>query len=393
MADEREMHEGVDTIKMDGAIVESGPASRDAQIVKTSVVGIIANALLAAFKAAVGIFSNSIAIVLDAVNNLSDAASSVITIVGTKLAGKKADRKHPYGYGRIEYLTTIIIAVIVLWAGITSLQESVDRIVNPETASYDAVTLAIVAVAVVAKIALGLFTKRRGEKLSSGSLVASGTDALMDSIISAATLVAALVFVFTGVSLEAWLGAIISGFIIKAGFDILHDGLRKIIGERADPEISRGIKQTVSAVPGVLGAYDLILDDYGPDRLWGSVHIEVPDTMSAGEIDHLTRQIQAAVYRAHGVLLHTVGIYSQNTQDDALVQMRRDAFDLAAANGNVLEVHGFYVDEQEKRVSFDLVVSFDVEDRHAVVDTIRGIMEERYPDYTFTVTLDSDISD
>lgn len=367
--------------------------SRDAQVVKTSVVGIVANALLAVFKAAVGLLSNSIAIVLDAVNNLSDAASSIITIVGTKLAGKRPNRKHPYGYGRIEYMTTIIIAVIVLWAGVTSFQESAQRIVNPEAASYDALTLVIVAVAVVAKILLGLYTKRRGEKLSSGSLVASGTDALMDSVISAATLVAAFVFIFTGVSLEAWLGAIISIVIIKAGIDMLREMFSKLIGERADSETTRAVKKTVASVEGVNGAYDLLLEDYGPDRLWGSVHVEVPDDMTAAQIDKITREIQQKVYVEEGVLLHTVGIYSTNTQDDAAAEMRNYILDLATANEYVMELHGFYLDEQTKQVSFDLVVSFDAPSRREVVERIREIVERKYPDYSFRIALDSDISD
>lgn len=383
----------VDTIKADGAIIESGPGSRDGQIVRTSVVGIVANILLAAFKAAVGLLSNSIAIVLDAVNNLSDAASSVITIVGTKLAGKRADRRHPYGYGRIEYLTTIIIAVIVLWAGITSLQESVQRITSPETPSYDVISLVIVAVGVGAKILLGLFTKRRGERLSSGSLVASGTDALTDSVLSAATLVAALVFVFTGVSLEAWLGAVISLVIVKAGIDMLREVLSKIIGERVEPETTKAIKRTVDSVEGVRGAYDLMLEDYGPDRLWGSIHVEVPDDMTAAQIDKVTREIQRKVYTEDDVLIHTVGIYSSNTQDDTAAEMRAYVLDLAEANEYVMELHGFYVDEATKHVSFDLVVSFDAPDRRAVVDRISEIVERRYPDYTFQVALDSDISD
>jgi cation diffusion facilitator family transporter len=375
------------------APVSESVSSRDSQIVKTSAVGIVANVLLAVFKAAVGLLSNSIAIVLDAVNNLSDAASSVITIVGTKLAGKQADKKHPYGHGRIEYLTTIIIAVIVLWAGVTSLQESISRIVSPEAASYDNVTLIIVAVGVVAKIVLGLYTKRKGQEYSSGSLVASGTDALMDSIISAATLVAAFIFIFTGVSLEAWLGAIISLVIIKAGIDMLREMFSKLIGERVESDTAKAVKQTVASVDGVHGAYDLIMEDYGPDRLWGSIHIEVDDTMTAAEIDKLTREIQQKVYLQNNVLIHTVGIYSCNTQDDAAVEMRSFVFDLAEANEYVMQLHGFYVDEETHQVSFDLVVSFDAPDRRGVVDRIRSIVERRYPDYHFQIALDSDISD
>ena len=368
-------------------------ATRSRGIVTTSIIGIVANVLLAGFKAGVGMLSNSIAIVLDAVNNLSDAASSVITIVGTKLAGKQPDRKHPYGYGRIEYLTNIIIAVIVLWAGITSLQESVARIIEPEAASYDAVTLTIVAVAVAAKIALGLFTKHRGAVLNSGSLIASGTDALMDSAISAATLVAALICIFTGVGLEAWLGAIISLVIIKAGIDMLREVISRIIGERIDSETSLAVKAAVADVPGVNGAYDLMLDDYGPDRYWGSVHVEVPESLNAVQIDALTRRIQGAVYRKCGVILHTVGIYAQNESSPAAVRMRASALEFAQSEEHIREIHGFFVDKDAKLVTLDVVVGFDAPDRKAVAARMQEALQRQYPDFAFAITLDSDISD
>lgn len=383
---------GVTTEKVDGRIIEEGSASRGAQVVRVSVVGIVANLLLATFKATFGLIANSIAIVLDAVNNLSDAASSIITIVGTKLAGRQPDRKHPFGYGRVEYLTTVIIAVIVLWAGITAATESIQRILSPELPDYGAMTLVVVAVAVVAKVVLGLYTRGVGRRINSGSLVASGTDALTDSILSAATLVAALVFVFTGVSLEAWLGLVIAIVIIKAGVDILREVLSKIIGERVDADLTRTVKQTVASVNGVDGAYDLLLEDYGPDTLWGSVHIEVPDELTANQIDELTRTIESKVYRECGVVLHTVGIYARNEGGALATKIRHDVYDIAYANDNVLEVHGFYVDEEAKSIRFDLVVSFDAPDREEVIDKVRGILKRRYPDYTFQVALDSDIS-
>ena len=161
---------------------------RDKIIVRTSIIGIAANLLLAGFKAAVGILANSISIVLDAVNNLSDALSSVITIIGTKLAGKAPDKKHPMGYGRIEYLSAMIISMIVLYAGITSLVESVKKIIHPEKAEYTGVTLLIVAAAVVVKLLLGRHVKATGQKVNSGSLIASGEDARLDAVISASTL-------------------------------------------------------------------------------------------------------------------------------------------------------------------------------------------------------------
>ena len=174
--------------------------NREKVIVRTSVLGILANLLLAGFKAFVGLLSNSIAVVLDAVNNLSDALSSVITIIGTKLAGRKPDKKHPYGHGRTEYITATIIAVIVLYAGITSLVESVKKIIHPEQPDYGTAALVIISVAVVVKLALSFYVKKTGKAVNSDSLIASGEDARNDAVISAATLVAAVIFLLTKVS-------------------------------------------------------------------------------------------------------------------------------------------------------------------------------------------------
>ncbi len=367
---------------------------RDVGIIRTSVIGIVANVLLAAFKASVGLAANSIAVILDAVNNLTDALSSVITIVGTRLANKPADRKHPFGHGRTEYVTTFIIAAIVAWAGVTSLIESVQRILSPQQATYQTVTLVVMAVAVGVKIALGLYTRGRGRALISDSLVASGTDALMDAIISTSTLVAALLYLSFGVSLEGWLGAGISLVIIKSGVDILREAIDHILGARIDAAVSVGVKRTIETVPGVQGAYDLVLHDLGPDRLAGSVHVEVDEDLSAREIDVLTRAVQSAVMREHGIMLHTVGIYSTNTNDGGDVgAIRSTLLRWAEQDELVLEVHGFYVDVETRTVSFDLVVSWDAPDRQAVVDRMCERLAERFAGYDFQIALDSDVSD
>lgn len=260
---------------------------RENTIVRTSLIGIGANALLAAFKAFIGIISNSIAITLDAVNNLSDAFSSIITIIGTKLASKPADKKHPFGYGRLEYLSTMIIAIIILYAGITSLVESVKKIISPEQPEYTAHSIIILSVAVIIKIVMGFYVKAVGNKVNSESLVASGKDALMDSIISIATIVAAFVFIFTGFKLEAYLGLLISIMIIKAGAEILKETISEILGERASDDLAKSIKSTILSVDGVLGVYDLVLNNYGPDNFVASVHIEVRDETTAVELNEM----------------------------------------------------------------------------------------------------------
>ena len=367
-------------------------ADRSAVIVRTSFIGIAANLLLAGFKAVVGWISGSIAIVMDAVNNLSDALSSVITIIGTKLAKRKPDRKHPLGHGRYEYIAAEVISVIVLYAGITSLVESVKKIIHPETPDYSAASLIIVGSAVVVKILLGTFVKKQGEKVNSDSLVDSGKDALLDSIISASTLVAAVIFLVSHWSLEAYLGAVISLYIIKSGIDMLRETMSRILGERVDSELSKAIKETISGVPGVNGAYDLILHSYGPDRWQGSVHIEVPDTWTAEEIDGVEREIQEKVYAEHGVILTGIGIYAMNTKNGKAAEVRSKITETVMSEEGVLQIHGFNLNEEEKVIRFDVVIAF-ADDRQETYRRICENVQKLYPDYRVIIVMDSDISD
>ena len=367
--------------------------SREKAIVRTSIIGIIANVFLAAFKAVIGLMTNSIAIVLDAVNNISDAGSSLITIIGTKLAGKEPDKKHPFGYGRIEYLSAMIISVIVLYAGITSFVESVKQIIHPETPDYNAVSLVIVAVAVVVKILLGRYVKDVGVKMNSDSLINSGEDATLDSIISASTLVAAGIFLIFHVSLEAWLGAVISLVIIKSGIEMLRDTISQILGEKNDPDLARSIKRTVTAFPDVKGAYDLVLNNYGPDAWNGSIHIEVLDTCSAAQLDQLIRDIQMEVYKQHQVILTAIGVYSVNTKDQEIIETKKAVQKIVFSHPHVKQMHGFYLIKDQKAMRFDIVVSFDAKDRRAVFEEVVSDVQKAFPDYTLQVAMDTDFAE
>ncbi len=367
--------------------------NREKIIVRTSVIGIVANVFLAAFKAVVGIISNSIAIVLDAVNNISDALSSLITIIGTKLAAKEPDKNHPFGYGRIEYLSAMIISLIVFYAGITSFIESVKKIIHPETPEYTTTSLIIVAVAVLVKILLGRYVQSVGNRVNSDSLVNSGKDALLDSIISASTLLAAAIYLIFGISLEAWLGAIISLIIIKSGYEMLKDTISQILGERNDPELARNIKKTVVSFPGVNGAYDLVLNNYGPDAWNGSIHIEVPDTYSADQLDQLIREIQLKVYNEHHVALTAIGVYSINTKDQEAIEIEKKVRKIVFSHENVRQMHGFYLMKDRKTMRFDLVISFDAADRKAEFDEVISDVQKAFPDYKLQAALDTDYSE
>ena len=370
---------------------KSPAIDREKVIVRTSLIGIAVNVLLAAFKAAVGLLAHSIAVVLDAVNNLSDALSSVITIIAAKLASRRPDKKHPLGHGRVEYLSAMLVAAIVLYAGITAAIESVKKIISPEVPDYSWVTLVIIASAIAAKLLLGRYVKKKGEQVNSGSLVASGSDALFDAILSASVLASAIVFITTGISLEAYVGVIIAGFIIKAGIEMLLEALDDILGHRFDGELTSEIKKSICEEPEVFGAYDLILHSYGPDRIMGSVHIEVPDTLTMPELDELERRIAAKIFAQRGVALTGIGIYSRNTTDDEIKAMHSDVVRRIMAHDGVLQIHGFHVDKEKKLCSLDIILDFEIKDRHALFEHIQSDLEEAYPDYRFIMTLDIDV--
>lgn len=367
--------------------------SRDRLIVRTSIIGIITNIFLAVLKMIIGIVSRSIAVTMDAVNNISDAGSSVITIVGTKLAGKPADKKHPFGYGRIEYFSALIIALIVLYAGISSLSESVKAIISPEIPEYGTVSLVIVAIAVLVKLLLSEFFIRSGRKANSDSLTGSGKEARLDAVVSLATLFAALLYTLTKISIEAYLAAVISIIIIKSGAEMLKDTISQILGERADPSLSLAIKKTVMSYPEVHGAYDLVLNNYGPDSYNGSIHIEINDTLNADEIDMLLRKIQLKVYEEHKVVLTAIGIYSKNTKNDEYAEIEKRLRKLVTAQKYVRQIHGFYYNREDKILRFDMVLSFDSPDRNKSYKEIRDIVQKEFPDMNLMIALDIDYSE
>ena len=366
--------------------------NRDSVIVRTSIIGIITNVFLAAFKAVIGLLTHSIAVTLDAVNNLSDALSSVITIIGTKLAGKAPDKKHPLGYGRIEYLSSMIVAAIVLYAGITALIESVKKIIHPEKADYSTVSLIIIAVAIIVKLILGRYVKNKGKSVNSGALIASGSDASFDAVLSASVLASAIIYILTGLSLEAYVGVIISVVIIKAGIEMLIETLDEILGRRADPELTGEIKRILNEEEEVHGAFDLFLNNYGPDRNYATVHLELPDTMTVEEVDRLTRRVEKRVFNETGVILTGVGVYSYNTGDNEATQMRNQVQEIVMSHDWALQMHGFYADTEQKNMRFDVVFSFDIKPAEGL-DILHRELNLAFPAYQLQIIPDVDISD
>lgn len=365
---------------------------REKSIVRTSCVGIATNILLAAFKASVGIVSGSVAIVMDAINNLSDVLSSVVTIVGTKLAGRRPDKRHPMGHGRIEYISATIVALIVLMAGVAALYIAVRAIVSGKPAHYGLPSFIVMAVAVAVKIALGGYTKKMGLKLQSQSLVASGADALFDALVTSSTIISALLMVLWQVDIDGWLGVAIAIIIIKAGLSLIRGTLDNILGHRLSPKDSRDIKRAITEYDGVMGAYDLVVSDYGPNMRIGSVHIEVEENMNAREIHDLTHRMQHEIMEHNNVYL-TFGIYAVSKVPTIAAMRTHIVNQLKKENDGVLQIHAFHVDKTHKTLSFDVVVSFEVRDHATFISSLAEQVHALYPDYEVNINIDTDISD
>ena len=366
---------------------------RELIIIKTSIIGIIANLFLSLFKIVVGLTSNSIAIVMDAINNLTDALSSIVTIVGIKLANKKSDRQHPFGHGRIEYLSAMLISIIIIYAGITSFIESIKKIINPDTPDYSIVSLFIIFVAILVKIFLGNYVKKIGEKVKSDSLIASGSDAKFDAIISLSTLLAGIIYLLFNISIESFLGTIISLIIIKSGYELLTGTVNELLGSRIDSELAKNIKNAINSFDDVKGTYDLILHNYGPNVLVGSAHIEVLDTMTAYEIDTLEREISKKIFNEFKIYITGLSIYSSNTKNKKVKEMTNNIDQILSEFKTVIQMHGFYLDEDKRIIKFDIVISFEEKNKNLIVSDIKNKINNIYSDYEIQITIDNDISD
>lgn len=378
--------------KYNGVVKVDDTTTRNKNIIITSIIGIVTNFFLALFKAIVGFLSGSISIVLDSVNNISDVASSVITIIGTRLATKEPDKEHPFGHGRMEYLSSLIISIIILYAGFTSIIESIKKLINPGKLEYTVFSIVVVIIAIFVKIFLGLYVKSKGKQYNSSSLINSGNDALLDSVISFSTLLSALIFLLTGISIEAYLGIIISIVIIKTGIDMIRSSTSSILGERVDIELIKSVKKTILSYPDVLGVYDIIFNNYGPNSYYGSVHIEVSNTHSIDYVDELLRNITSDVYTKHGIVLSAIGIYSIDKTNHDVRDARKKIKKILSKYNTVLQMHGFYFNKEKKTIQFDIVISFEEINKSKLYDDIYNKIKKIYPDYDINISFDNDFS-
>lgn len=376
-----------------GCMGEVDCVDREKQIVRVGVINTAGNVVLAVLKGIVGLASHSIAITLDAVNSLVDGMSSVIAIVGTKLAGRQADREHPFGYGRLEYLTSIVIAAVIIATGVSSLVESVRAILHPAIPNYSLATLIIVGIAALIKGVLGRYLTVEGKRLESGSLRGAGTDSLMDMCVSLATLVAAILYILFGIDIQSYLAAGIAILICRCGILLLMETVSMLLGKRVDAEIAAKVEREVRAIDEVKLASNLVLQDFGPDRLNGSVYVSVDGSMTIAEYDDVVRKVQQRVYQTCGVSLTGVTPYPDSDDSEKAAEMRSIVGRIVWSNDHVVELRGLYVDVAARTVRFDAIVDYETADWFGLRDTLVKECQAKCPGWSFNARVLPDASD
>ena len=287
-------------------------------------------------------------------------------------------------------MTSLIVSGIVLYAGITAMVESIKKIIHPEMADYSMLTIVILSAGIAVKFILGIYVKKKGKEVHSDSLVASGSDAFNDAVLSISALISAIIYIVFNISLEAYVGIFLSAFIIKTGIELIKESVDNMLGIRIEIDLARQIKKEVTKEKDVQGAFDLILNDYGPDWYLGSIHIEVFDTLSVADVDKISRKITKNIAEKYGVILHTIGVYSVNTRDK---KIHKNIKDIVFSHVGVLQMYGFYFDESAKSISFDIIIDFNSKNQEEIYKEIYDEVQNQYKDYHISITLDIDISD
>ena len=360
-------------------LLRQEPDSREGTVVTVSGLNILVNLIFAAIKVVIGLAVSSIAIVSEGVNNATDSATSLITIVGTKLSAKHPTEKHPFGFGRIEYLTSLLISVLILFTGAELMESSVKRIFAPQEMSISYVTMAIIAVSALVKLALGLYTIKEGRRVDSSSLVALGTECRSDSVVSVITLVTALVFLVFHVSLDAYAGIIMSLIVLKAGFEVLKETLSDILGQAGEKELAQELYRIIRAEPLVLNAADMMLHNYGPDAYSGSVNVEIDHSKTVGEVYAALHELQLRIMHEKHITM-VFGIYAVDGDHAQIRQLREQVAAFVRQQEHVNSYHALYIHPNGKDLYVDLVVDYDLADWEALRKDFTAYMAELYPD-------------
>ncbi|MBE6022099.1 MAG: cation transporter [Cellulosilyticum sp.] len=330
---------------------------REAYGLLGGIVGIIANVFLCTSKIAIGLMSSSIAILADGINNLSDAGSSIVTLIGFKLSSKPADEDHPYGHARIEYLSGLIVSFIILLLGLELIRSSFNKILNPEPLSFSWSMVIVLVLSILTKIWLFLFNRNLGKRINSTTMIATATDSLNDVIATSAVLIALLIAFFTGINLDGYMGIFVGIFIFYSGFNLVKETINPLLGEAPSPELIQNVQQKLMSYPTISGYHDLVLHSYGPNQYFASVHAEVPADAHLLECHDLIDIIEKDFAKELGInlVIHLDPILTNDEKSNALKEQVQS---IVSKIDSELSIHDFrlVVGKTHTNIIFDVLV-------------------------------------
>lgn len=356
-----------------------------------SVVGIFCNVLLFSVKLAIGLILSSLAVTADAFNNLSDAASSIISFVGVKMAGKPADAEHPFGHGRIEYIAALIVSFLVIEVGFTFFKSSISKIMHPEEITFDPVPFIILILSILVKLWMAFFNNKLGKRIDSKVMLATAADSLGDVITTSATVISIVICHFTSINVDAIAGLIVSGIVIWSGVSIAKDTLEPLIGQRVPSELYQKITDMVESYEGIVGAHDLIVHNYGPNRSMATIHAEVPNDVSIEASHEIIDRIERDAKKKLNILL-VIHMDPIEMRDEEVLELRDKTSHIVHALDPELHFHDFRVlkENEQKNLIFDLVVpdSYTEKDANRVMHQLIALLHEIEKNVDCIITLD-----
>lgn len=364
---------------------------RTAYGVLASIVGIICNIFLFLVKLVVGLMVHSVSVMADAFNNLSDAGSSLISFVGVKIASKPADEEHPFGHGRMEYISALIVSFLVLEVGFTFLKDSISKIKSPEAIRFQMVSVVILLLSICVKLWLGLFNRKLGKKIDSKVMIAVFTDSMGDVLTTTATIVSLLFFHFTEINIDGIVGIGVALVVMWAGVGIAKDTLEPLLGEAIDPEEYQRIKKFVGSYDGIIGSHDLIVHNYGPNRSMASIHAEVPNNADIKESHEIIDKIERDAVENLGIFL-VVHMDPVEVEDKNVLRIRDFANKQIAEIDSSCSIHDFRMVDGTHQINliFDLVVprEYNREKQKEIEEALCRRLKEQDPRYAFVITVE-----
>ena len=363
--------------------------NRLARIKRTSLLGVGVNVAIAALKIVVGLLASSVAIVSEGMNNAADALTSALTLIGVKLSEKHPDAKHPFGYGRIEYLAALIIAVIILVTGVEMLMESVKAVFHPVNLSISYLSLAVVAGTAVMKFALGVYTIAMGRKAKSKALEAVGLECRNDAFVSAVTIGSCVIFLIWEVSVDAYVAVLLSGLIVKTGIGVLRSTVSDLLGRAGDAELAERLYRRIRATDGVINAADMMLHNYGPEAWSGSVNVEIDHRKSVAEVYAILHDLQLRIMHEDKVTM-VFGVYAVDNDSEASVKIRETVAEFVRAHEHVISFHAVYIDPATNKIYCDLVVDYNLKSWDNLRKEFLSYMSKYFGDQEIELTIETE---